>query len=175
MGLPALDRVLQFLERPLLAIAGGLIFVMMLHVVADVIGRYAFSKPITGTLEIVSHYYMIAIVFLPLALVQRRNAHIKVEVFTSWFSPRTVAVVDVVATAIALTYVGLMVWFVTYEAIEHTLIREKIVIGVSLVPVWPARWFVPIGTGVFFLSLILSLFLHVRTAHGVAVIQEEQH
>ena len=175
MGLPALDRVLQFLERPLLAVAGSLIFLMMLHVVADVVGRYAFSKPITGTLEIVSNYYMIAIVFLPLALVQRRNAHIKVEVFTNWFSPRTVAVVDVVATAIALTYVGLMAWFVTYEAIEHTLIREKIVIGVSLVPVWPARWFVPIGTGVFFLSLILSLFLHVRTARGVGVIQEEQH
>lgn len=167
MGLYALDRVLRFLEKPLLAVAGSLIFVMMLHVVGDVIGRYVFNNPITGTLEIVSNYYMIAIVFLPLALVQRRNSHIKVEVFTNWFSTPVIAAVDVFATAIAITYVGLMAWFVTLEAIEHTAIREKIVVGVSLVPVWPARWFVPVGTIVFLLSLVLSLFLHIRAAQAL--------
>jgi hypothetical protein len=59
-----------------------------------------------------------------------------------------------------------MAWLVTYEAIEHTAIREKIVIGVSLVPVWPARWFVPVGTIVFLLSLVLSFFLHIRMARN---------
>ncbi len=164
--LTTLDRVLKIAEKPLLAVAGFLIFFMMLHVVADVFARYALQKPITGTLEIVSNYYMIAIVFLPLALVQRQNSHIKVEVFTSLFGPRVVAVFDVVATAIAIVYVGLMGWLVLFEAIEHTLIREELVVGVSLMPVWPARWFVPVGVVFFLLSLLLSLGLHLRIARG---------
>jgi len=170
--LPVLDRFNRLLEKPLLAVAGTLIFIMMLHVVTDVFFKYAFLKPITGTLEIVANYYMIAIVFLPLALVQRHGGHIRVEVFTGWFGPRAIAVFDVFATTLSIVYVGLMSWFVLQEAIETTVIREKIVVGVSLIPVWPARWFVPIGAGSFLLALLFSLGLYLRMARGETIEEE---
>jgi len=170
--LQILDRTLRILEKPLLAVSGLLIFLMMLHVVADVFFKYVFLEPITGTLEVVANYYMIAIVFLPLALVQRASGLIKVEVFTGLLGPRTTAALDAFATVLSIVFVGLMAWFALQEAIETTEIREKIVVGVSLLPVWPARWFVPVGTGVFLLALILSLQLYLRGISG-RVAEEE--
>ena len=62
------------------AIAGVFVVVMMLHIVADVLAKWLFNYPIVGTLEIVANYYMVALIFLPLAYVQRAGGHIIVEV-----------------------------------------------------------------------------------------------
>lgn len=160
--LPFLSRVVRALQRPMLSVAGLLLFAMMLHVVADVFARYLFNHPITGTLEIVSNYYMVAIVFLPLAMVQLHGGHVKVEIFTAWFGPRVIAIFDIFAALLMLLYVGLMAWFVLQSALHQTLIGEKLKVGVALLPVWPARWFAPIGAVVFLLALVATVIQHVR-------------
>ena len=66
-----------------LALVGGVaIILLMLHVVADVMGRELFRFPLEGTLEIVSFYYMVAVTFFPLAYVCHNEGHISVELFT---------------------------------------------------------------------------------------------
>tara|TARA_R110002020_G_scaffold26514_26_gene86024 strand:+ start:8147 stop:8698 length:552 start_codon:yes stop_codon:yes gene_type:complete len=166
-NLPILRRTLDILQWPVMFLAAFLIFVMMLHVVLDVLSKYILNEPITGTLEIVSNYYMVAIVFLPLAVVQRQNGHVKVEVFTTAFPPRVIAACDAFAAVLTLVYVSLMTWFVLIEAIEQTEIREKLQVGIKLMPVWPARWFAPIGAGLFILAILFSLNAFLRQARGL--------
>ena len=56
-------------------------FLMMLHVTADVTGRYFFSRPLEGTTEIVSAYYMVIVAYLPWAYLARNDTHIVVGMF----------------------------------------------------------------------------------------------
>ena len=50
---------------------------MMLHVSADVTGRYLLRRPIDGTTEIVSAYYMVIVAYLPWAyLAQERHSYL---------------------------------------------------------------------------------------------------
>ena len=74
------------------ALIGGVVIVlMMLQVSADVAMKYIFHKPITGTLEITSAYYMVALVWLPLGAVTRDHEHLEVELFTQHLAPERLA------------------------------------------------------------------------------------
>ncbi|MGR3781473.1 MAG: TRAP transporter small permease subunit [Albimonas sp.] len=165
-ALPRLRRTLELVQRPVMLLAALLIFVMMFHVVLDVLSKYLLNQPVVGTLEIVSNYYMVAIVFLPLAAVQLQDGHVKVEVFTAAMPDRLVAAFDVFAMLLTLVYTALLTWFVLEEALEQTAIREKIQVGIDLMPVWPARWFAPVGAALFGLAILLSLAAAILRVRG---------
>ena len=78
------DRLLRWLEIPInlllwVALIAG--FLMMMHVGADVTGRTVFNRPLHGTTEIVSAWYMVAICYLPWAWIERRDNHIVAGMF----------------------------------------------------------------------------------------------
>ena len=91
-----IERALDRFSNALLAIGCGFAILMMLHVTADVLGKWLFGHPITGTLEVVTFIYMSACIFLPLGIVQRQRAQITVEVFTHSLPPRALAGLDAV-------------------------------------------------------------------------------
>lgn len=139
----------------LLAAAGmAAMALMMLHVSLDVISKYAFNQPIVGTLETVSSYYMVALLFLPLAEVTRRGQHIRVEVFTNWLAPRPLAACIAIGLAICAAYGGMMAWRGGVEATRMTAIREAWETALWDMEVWPARWFVPVGCAVMSLVFL---------------------
>ncbi len=57
------------------------LLLMMMQTVVDIVLRSAFNRPIEGNLEVVSLYHMVAVVFLPLALVELKHEHISVDMF----------------------------------------------------------------------------------------------
>ena len=81
-------RVLNYTSTLVAWVSGAALLLMMLHIAADVALRYLFSAPLHGTVEIVSTYYMVAVVFLPLALIELRNGHIVVELVSQHFPAR---------------------------------------------------------------------------------------
>ncbi len=134
--------------------AGGLIIAMMLHVSADVIGKYFFNHPIEGTIELVAAYYMVAIIFLPLAHVSRGEGQITVDLFTQKLKGRKLALLEGVVGLFTLTYLSLFVWRTAVSAIEKTESGESWESAAGYVDVWPSRWFLPIGVGVMVLYII---------------------
>jgi len=86
---------------------------------------------------------------------------------------RLVGAIDAFAAVLMLIYVGLMTWFVLVEAIEETAIREKLQIGLKFLPVWPARWFAPVGALLFMIAIVLSISTFVRTARGIETDEEK--
>lgn len=151
-------KVTRRLTDVFILIAGAGLFLMMIHVVTDVLARALFSVALPGTLEIVSSYYMVMAVFLPLAMVQRRHAHIMVSLFTEWMSPRAVHWLDtLVRIVFALAVIGFVA--VTFDAaFEKTVIQEKIVTPDGFVLIWISRWVLPVSAAALAIVLLCQVF-----------------
>ena len=65
-----IERFLQRVSRVMLFLGAVAILLMTFHVTADVLFKVGFHYPIVGTLEVVTYFYMVACIFLPLADVQ---------------------------------------------------------------------------------------------------------
>ncbi len=161
------------LERPLrklgegLAIAGGVAMVlMMLHIVADVATKYLFNDPIDGTTEIVAAYYMVAVVFLPLAYVTFAEGHLIVELFTARLSGRPLAALVGCAGLVTLLYLLFFIYHTGVEAVRRTREGEAWETSVDLVAVWPSRWFLTVGLAAMALYVLLALVHHFGRRSG---------
>lgn len=137
---------------------------MMLHVAGDVTLRLLLRQPIPGTLETVTYVYMVAVVFLPLAMVQRRRQQIVVELFTHAVPPRLLAVLDGCVGLLGAVFMAAVTWFSGKEAWAQTLIRETAPSMMNPVPIWPARWFVVVGAGLVGLYLLMHAIDDLRLA-----------
>ena len=74
--LDRIDRVLEWWSRALLALAILAGLAMMIHVTVDVFARTALNSPLRQTNQMVAAYYMIAVAFLPIALLGKHDDHI---------------------------------------------------------------------------------------------------
>ena len=149
------ERWLSHLTN-LSAVIGGLaMVVMMLQITTDVLGKYILNHPVPATLETVSSYYMVALVFLPLGFVTKHHEHIIVELFTQHLSPRPMSLFNGLANVLAAVYVFTLAWRGMDEAIYMTGIRESWETEIWDMQVWPTRWFVPVGCGLMFLYLVI--------------------
>lgn len=135
-------RALEFLQ----AIAGLLLIVMMVHVTLDVALRYLLNAPLPATLEIVSYYYMVAVVFLPIALTELSRESVAVDLFylamPGWMKT---ACTGLVLALSALVYAGLT--HVTFGAAVKSVAKSEVVMGPVTVLVWPARLILPFSCG----------------------------
>jgi TRAP-type C4-dicarboxylate transport system permease small subunit len=152
-GQRMIGKVLARVSTALAWIGGLALILMMLHIAADVFARYILNAPLHGTVEIVSAYYMVAVVFLPLAMIERLNGHIVVELFTQHL-PRRVqdVLIGIVALASAL-YFATFAWRTWGDALNKFAVGES-ALGTVQVTVWPTRFYLPIGCGLIALVLL---------------------
>lgn len=117
---------------------------MVLQIIVDVAGRTLFHRPLAGTLDMTSDWWMVAMVFLALGYAQMRNEHIRATMVTelmpeAWQRWAGVATVVLVALlALAMAYYG---WT---AALDSYAIRESSE-NVRWLPLWPFRFVVPLG------------------------------
>lgn len=153
----------------LLVLVGEIIVaILCLHIVAEIIANWVFASPIDGTTSIVSRWYMVPLVFLPLAWVERRGAHIRAEIFTRGLGPRASGLLDLAITAAMIAYCALLAWHGVGEALEATAANEQIELVDSSIPVWPTRWFVPLGFAIMGLAALLCLAERFLAPRGKA-------
>jgi len=151
----------RWLDRLILAaiiIAGCGLALMMVHIVADVTWRYLFNRPLVDTVETVSYYYMIAVVFLPLAYVERRSEHIEVELFVQHLPVSIRNVLYLLGRLTAIAFFGILTYQTWLDALDYMRIRE-VPMGSSL-EIWPSRFILPLS----FTLLIAALLLHAVRA-----------
>lgn len=134
---------------------------MVAHISVDVVMRYFFNAPLTSTIEIVSAYYMVAVIALPLAYVHLRDDHIRVELFTTGLSPAQVRRMDTAVEVVLLLSFGAIAVLSFEEALAKTAMNEVWESGQGLIPVWPARWTLVIGFGLMTLVSLARLLSRV--------------
>lgn len=159
------ESLARRLAYALAGIGGVLIVLMMIQVIADVLARLLFSFPLPGTIEIVSHYYMIGATFLPLAVIQLNEGHFAADSLRAFVSARAINGIDgIIGIAFALAS-GLAAWQTLQTAWESASVGEHVQNAFFVLPIWPARWCLPAG---FALLAVIALVRAIRALRGTA-------
>lgn len=154
----AVDRVpwLKWIDRfsLLLAVLGGIAAVgLMVNIVLDVVGRFFFSRPLPGTLDMTQFAWMPILVSFGLGYALLRAEHIRVNLLTAPTGSRTQRIIEIVGMVFALVTTAMFIWFGTAKASEAMNFNEKAV-GTQWLEVWPFRFAVVIGM----IGLLLQAF-----------------
>lgn len=157
------EKVVWRLANALAIVAGVALLLMMIQTVTDVLLARAFNKPIEGSLEIISAYYMVMVVFLPLAMVELRHEHINADLFVRMLPKGVQRGVYVLGGLVSLAFFGALCLQTWLDFVESYEIGE-VLMGSIYVPVWPAKFSLPIG----FLAISLAIVLHIAKAIGSA-------
>jgi len=153
------DKAIQ-IPISLFAWVGGIaITLMMLHVVADVFGRLFFNHPLDGTTEIVSRFYMVIVIFFPLAYVCHHEGHILVELFTKGMSRRRLAGLEFVIGIVTVAFVMWFAWETLTEARSAYDVNEQAETADAMMTVWPSRFLLPMG---LFLMAVYCIYRAVE-------------
>lgn len=147
------------------AVLGGAVtlIAMTVHITADVLLKYFMNRPLSGTLEIVSAYYMVAVVFLPLASVELARDSIAVDVGYQ-FMPNLMKLACMVIVFSVTTVVYAVLAYSSWgDALKSFGMRE-VVMGNALVSIWPGRFVLPVSFGLAALASLYNLYLFATDA-----------
>ncbi|MGE5146880.1 MAG: TRAP transporter small permease [Candidatus Eiseniibacteriota bacterium] len=150
--------LLARLSGLLIGVADLLVVVMTLHICADFALRLVAGASIEGTIEIVSRFYMAAVVLLPLAHVQRARQHIEAggfaRIIPAALKRPVAALADLGMAAIA----GLLCWQMASEAATLTANHAQIELATGSLPLWPIAWLAPVALGALALVAAAQLW-----------------
>ncbi|WP_099827522.1 TRAP transporter small permease subunit [Oceaniglobus indicus] len=156
-----MDRAFRKLTQGLMLVGGLGIILMMLNITLDVVLKIFWNAPIQGTVEISSYYYMVAIVMLPMALVEYDDEQISVDLlfnhFPDWLK-RASLMLTFIATAGML---AIMTWRTGLDAVRAFKVGE-VVMGSREIIVWPARCMLPLGFGLAAVAAVLRAIMLLR-------------
>ena len=159
----ALRRINEQLTRLLLVLAAVLAFLLCFLVVADVVGRVGFDRPVKGTTEIVS-LSIVIICYLQCGFAIRSGGMLHVDMFVSRAGPRGQSLLAAVAALAGLVFFGLICWG-SFEGAAHAWNSNEFEgEGALRVPVWPARFVLILGTAVAAFNYALLLVQHLLSA-----------
>jgi len=151
----AIDRLADRVSQAL-ALVGALGLVALLfHVSAEVVARNLLGRPIPATNQIVSHYYMVLIAFLPLGWVERSRAMISVELIEGFLPAAVKRLSDALVAALSTLIYAAIAWVTLGVAIKNYQVGSFVeVLGWPL-PIWPTYALPPAG---FALAALITVF-----------------
>jgi len=126
---------------------------MMIIVVVDVTMRKTVGA-LPGSYE-TSIFLLVLVMFLSVSFTQMHRGHVFVEIVWNRFPPKGRALVHAIGAVLAVVTIGLVMWFAWKQALYFTDVREAVV-GLGRYPVWPMRWFVPLGCALLALQFLVS-------------------
>jgi TRAP-type C4-dicarboxylate transport system permease small subunit len=129
--------------------AGWIIVALMIYTVVDVVLRYIFNSPFSGSLEI-TEFAMSAIVFLGIAYCGWVGGHVSVDVIEKGMTSlpvRTIRAVLLFAGAITL---GAMAWLTAHEALGSM----QRISNMMRWPHWPFQMIVALGSAMYCIVLL---------------------
>ncbi len=115
------------------------------------------NAPLRQTNQTVAAYYMIAVAFLPIALLGKHDDHISADVFTDFVGPGLRRALAVLANLLGMAYMVGFTWQSWLSAARRTTQGEVLEISGGYMIVWPGRWLLPIAGASLFLCLTLRL------------------
>jgi len=155
--------------RVIMWVAAAITVIMMLHITLDVFLRQVFNAPITGTFEIAANYYMVPVMYLPLAYVSLTEGQIIVELFTRGFSKKTLLKWDSISHGLTVIYVLIFTFYTGEMAVEQAVTGEVMEVGDDFMIVWPARWFLPLAFGSMALYHMVRIRQDIHRASDIEV------
>lgn len=146
-------------------LGGVAVALLMIHVVIDVGGRMIFNSPAPATLEVSQYWYMPLLVFCGLPLAARVHEHISAPIVFDRVAPKLQLEFTLIGAVITVAMLLAMAWFGLEEAL--TLMGQGATGIASGIPIWPARFIVPLASLLFAAEVMVhavSAIADFRTA-----------
>ncbi|MFN4099860.1 MAG: TRAP transporter small permease, partial [Pararhodobacter sp.] len=124
--------------------------------------RNLFNTPIPATYEVVTHYYMVSLAFIPLAWVEKSGAMVSVEVIDGLLSPRVLAISNRIVSLITMLVYGVLAYVTFQVAVRNSTIGSYLLANNIRVLTWPAYWIPPLGFGLATLVTFIRLVSPAR-------------
>ena len=155
------EMTVRAIAQALAALSSVTLLMMMLQTVVDVVSNNLLGRPIEGNAEIIAAYYMVMIVFLPLAFVELRHEHINADLLVRSFPPLARRIVYALGAVVSLGFFGVLTWQTAIDAWRSLQISEVMMASI-FIPVWPAKFALPLGFGAIFLAVMVNLAKAMR-------------
>jgi TRAP-type C4-dicarboxylate transport system permease small subunit len=135
--------------------AGVALTAMMLLTVADVIGRYVFSKPIRGTYELVG-FLLVGAGSLGLGYCQVKKAHIRVDFLLQRFPEKVRPILTALANFLGFAAFSLLCWRCALYA-QYYISATGNHTDTLGIPLTPFVIVLAVGTGMLALVILFDL------------------
>lgn len=145
-----------------LIIAATAVLAILLTISLDVGLRAVLNAPLSATIEVVSFYYMVPLVFFPVMTLELTGSHIDTDIFFHRFSPLVRRASVAVSGILTIGLYGLLGIVTLNQAIASAR-NGEVSMGVNLLPIWPVRWVLPI---VFVSAMLAAVLLTARRLNG---------
>lgn len=149
-----MNRFFALISRLGYVLAGAAMILMLVHVTLDSLLRSFTKAPTLGTIEIVSFYYMVTVVFAGLFIAAEQKQHLAVDVAYVHLPEKLRKLCRFLVWVISIGYLGAFAYALMIEAIDKTAINEQADAIVMRLSIWPARWLAAISlaatAGLFF-------------------------
>lgn len=169
-----LEKLTERAAKASFYVASLAIVLMMFHISGDVIARTVFGTGLPGTLEITAEWYMIAVVYMPLALIQLRDENITVDLFSQMFSDRVQHVLRVLMSFLALVFIYNWAQASLELAQKKTKRMSFLDSGLWQIPTWPVYWACFIAIALLFCATVVVMLMAVRDARRNAPVAHDE-
>jgi TRAP-type C4-dicarboxylate transport system permease small subunit len=162
--LNAADYAIGLLERAMVVMAVAALFAIMLLIFFDAGLRYAFSRPLSFTTDLVTLYLMSAGMLLTLGWTLRQGGHIAVDLFVHWMPERLYHLV----IGLMLLLSNVVVTFIAYQISLRTidsLHNHELTVGIYAWQLWISK-----GIVAFSMAGLSIRILHVGISNILAAL-----
>jgi len=158
-----IGRWLSPIESGLNIVGAALIVFMMLFTMTEVVGRYLFNRPIKGHVEIVE-MVMAGVVFLGIAFTEKMGGHVRMELFVVRVLKGRLRLIVESFTLLLGLFIFAIILVYSLEVSVLYSIKMGDTTPLLLWPVWPSKLFIPVGSFVLCLRLVIEIIQHVSQA-----------
>lgn len=157
-----LQHVLERISHGIEIVAGCIMGLVTLLVVASATGRYLFAYPLPDAFDM-SRLLLGAAIMWGFASVGFRGSHIKVDILVERLSPGPRRWIDAFAWTLLLIFTGLLAWKM-FGRVSNAAISNETTMDLRL-PAWPMMGLIWLGVAVS-LPAILARLILIVTGRG---------
>ncbi len=150
---PVTEKLIAIITRTSTFLAVVSLFSMMLLITLDVILNKLAGRPIQGTIELTSYYFMVFVVFLTLPYLEKQHSHISADFIVARFSPKIQNIFNIIGKLLTALFYSFLTYAAFNQAIKSTKSLETVMSNFTFY-IWPARWGVTLGL-VFAIAVIM--------------------
>jgi TRAP-type C4-dicarboxylate transport system permease small subunit len=137
--------------RGLALVGGWVLMLLMGYTVLDVVLRYGFNRPFSGSLEL-TEFAMSMIVFLGIAYCGWTGGHVAVDILERPLEDPRLRFVPVLLTLVSAVLFFVMAWLAAVEALTST----HRISNMMRWPHWPFQLTVAFGAAMYGLVLLVQ-------------------
>ena len=152
------NKLIAFITRTSAFLAVVSLFAMMLLITLDVTLNKLIGRPIPGTIEITSYYFMVFVVFLTFPIIEQNQSHISADFIVARFSAKVQNAFQLLGKLLTIIFYSLLAHGAVTQALKSTYSLETAMSNFTFY-IWPARWGVVLG---LFSAIIVIVIIVIQ-------------